>query len=380
MSESSPPPFSAIAGLTQSPGSRRLLDVRPIQAILVAAGAFGFLWYPLARLPNPTPIDPLWMRSVISSLCLLAAAILFHPKAARWRNHLVTALAAVVSVHNLYLLTANGFSKRYVVIIFLCVGCCGLVLANMKAFFAYTAALALAAPWLAWRAPWVPGHLYWQVGAGVATISLVTALRIWRRQLVEANTRDKLVSARDFFHEVINAIPDPLFVKDTATGAVISNRAFKDLHREDLTEAIGQGAAVTQPATKARSGGWVEHDFNLTHGDNRTATIAAKVATVSLMEGRMFQVAVLRDVSERKQLEAALETKLLELQQAHTKVMRLRGLLHKCTHCGRIRRDEDQWQGLLSYIEHNSNARFSHVICGGCLAQHHPEDTGETSL
>lgn len=373
------PLFSALAGLTQSSSRRRPLDVRPIQAILVAAGAFGFLWFPLAGLVVPKPIDPLWMRSVISSYCLFAAAILFHPKVARCRNHLVSALAAMVTVHNLYLLTANGFSKRYMIIVLLCVACCGLVLADLKAFFAYSLVIVLAAPWLAWRAPAVDGQLYWQVGMGVATIQLVTALRIWRRTRVEANIRQKLESARDFFHEVICAIPDPLFVKDTTTGAVISNKAFQDLHREDLIDAIGQGAAFNSKASNTTSKDWIEQDFNVVHDESRTATVAAKVATVTLLEDRLFHVAVLRDVSERKQLEAALETKILELQDAQTKVKRLQGLLPKCTHCGRIRRNEDQWQGLLSYIEHNSDALFSHVICGSCLAQHHPDDSGDSS-
>ncbi len=50
----------------------------------------------------------------------------------------------------------------------------------------------------------------------------------------------------------------------------------------------------------------------------------------------------------------------------------LRGLLPICSHCKRIRNDEDQWELLETYISSHSSSRFSHGICPECRELHYP--------
>ena len=73
------------------------------------------------------------------------------------------------------------------------------------------------------------------------------------------------------------------------------------------------------------------------------------------------------------ELQNALATKIDELQKALDHVKTLQGILPICMHCHRIRNDEESWQRLEQYLEHHSDAEFSHSICPECLEKHYPK-------
>lgn len=54
-------------------------------------------------------------------------------------------------------------------------------------------------------------------------------------------------------------------------------------------------------------------------------------------------------------------------------VRMLEGLLPICSHCKRIRDEDDRWERLEQYITARSEARFSHSICPCCVRQHYTE-------
>ncbi|TAL10443.1 MAG: hypothetical protein EPO02_07470 [Nitrospirae bacterium] len=60
-----------------------------------------------------------------------------------------------------------------------------------------------------------------------------------------------------------------------------------------------------------------------------------------------------------------------ELEQALREVKVLQGLLPICSHCKKIRNDQNQWQPVESYIKAHSAADFSHGICPECLDKHY---------
>lgn len=72
-------------------------------------------------------------------------------------------------------------------------------------------------------------------------------------------------------------------------------------------------------------------------------------------------------------LEAALAGKVKELEEALSHVKQLQGLLPICMFCKKIRDDSDTWHALESYIERNSQAMFSHSLCGDCREEHYPQ-------
>jgi DNA-binding response OmpR family regulator len=77
-------------------------------------------------------------------------------------------------------------------------------------------------------------------------------------------------------------------------------------------------------------------------------------------------------------LEEALADKVRELQEALSHVKQLQGLLPICMFCKKIRDDSDTWHRLETYIERNSEAMFSHSLCGDCRKEHYPVPAGVT--
>jgi DNA-binding response OmpR family regulator len=75
-------------------------------------------------------------------------------------------------------------------------------------------------------------------------------------------------------------------------------------------------------------------------------------------------------------LEEALAEKVKELQDALSHVKQLQGLLPICMFCKKIRDDSDTWHRLETYIERNSEAMFSHSLCGDCRREHYPVPAG----
>jgi len=56
-----------------------------------------------------------------------------------------------------------------------------------------------------------------------------------------------------------------------------------------------------------------------------------------------------------------------------TEVNTLKDLIPVCSHCRRVRRDDEAYESLELYISKNSSVRFSHGICPECLAKHYPQ-------
>jgi phosphoserine phosphatase RsbU/P len=72
-------------------------------------------------------------------------------------------------------------------------------------------------------------------------------------------------------------------------------------------------------------------------------------------------------------LQQALAARVVELQGALANVRKLSGLLPICAYCKSIRNDKDYWQQIESFVGERSDAQFSHSICPGCMAKHHPD-------
>jgi len=54
----------------------------------------------------------------------------------------------------------------------------------------------------------------------------------------------------------------------------------------------------------------------------------------------------------------------------------LKGILPVCSHCKKIRDQENNWQPIEGYISERSEADFSHGICPECAQIHYPEFLG----
>jgi DNA-binding response OmpR family regulator len=72
-------------------------------------------------------------------------------------------------------------------------------------------------------------------------------------------------------------------------------------------------------------------------------------------------------------LEKSLQSKVRELEEAAEHVRELQGMIPICMHCKRIRNQEQLWERVETYIEHRSDARFSHALCAECLDKYYPD-------
>ncbi len=85
---------------------------------------------------------------------------------------------------------------------------------------------------------------------------------------------------------------------------------------------------------------------------------------------------VVRDITERKEAEAAREHLITSLQHALANVKKLAGLLPICAGCKQIRDDKGYWNQVETYIEEHTGTRFTHGMCPDCLKKYFPEFAG----
>ena len=78
-------------------------------------------------------------------------------------------------------------------------------------------------------------------------------------------------------------------------------------------------------------------------------------------------LAMITDISERKEMEREREVLIGELQTALANVKTLKGLLPVCAWCSKVRDESGGWQPMEVYIRIHSDANFSHGICPECL-------------
>ena len=60
------------------------------------------------------------------------------------------------------------------------------------------------------------------------------------------------------------------------------------------------------------------------------------------------------------------------LQDSLAQIKQLKGFIPICAHCKKIRNDEGFWQKVEVYIEHHSDATFSHGVCPECIEKYYP--------
>ena len=84
-------------------------------------------------------------------------------------------------------------------------------------------------------------------------------------------------------------------------------------------------------------------------------------------------IAVVRDVTAQKELEAERVELIGKLQNALNEVNTLQGIIPICSHCKKIRDEAGAWNQLEAYISKHSEAKFSHGICPECAEKHYPE-------
>ena len=66
------------------------------------------------------------------------------------------------------------------------------------------------------------------------------------------------------------------------------------------------------------------------------------------------------------ELQANLNERVRELEEALTRVRQLQRILPICSYCKKVRNDRDYWEQVEAYISEHVDVRFSHGICPAC--------------
>ena len=88
--------------------------------------------------------------------------------------------------------------------------------------------------------------------------------------------------------------------------------------------------------------------------------------------GLWNSVGIVRDISDRKQIEKEKEILISSLKKALDEIKTLKGIVPICAHCKKIRDDKGFWNHLEIYIQEHSEAEFSHGICPDCKKKLYP--------
>jgi PAS domain S-box-containing protein len=134
-------------------------------------------------------------------------------------------------------------------------------------------------------------------------------------------------SLQPFLSEIIDAVADPIFVKDEEHRWILLNRAMCDLLGYERKDLIGKSDFDFFPEDEAhifwtkddevfRSGQTVENEEFLTGADGSTHIISTKKSVFVNEKGKKVLVGVVRDLTQLKRSEQELRVARDQAQRA----------------------------------------------------------------
>jgi two-component system, NtrC family, sensor kinase len=136
-------------------------------------------------------------------------------------------------------------------------------------------------------------------------------------ELARIRVQSELERTRDFLRNTLNALPDPVFVKDRAHRFVVMNSAFCRVLGRTEQELLGMSDYDVVPAHEAdivwkkdeevfAAGEPRENEETLTDSSGSSRILLTKKAPFTASGGEPFIVGILRDVTEWRRLEMQL--------------------------------------------------------------------------
>lgn len=349
---------------------------------LVSLGVAVYVaWHPLARLLSPQGFDPFYERALLGTACLLLVACSFL---GTWRRHLDWFVLVAIyagTFHHLLLVARNNLSMPYLLAHFILLGALCPILGNLRATAVYLLAVTTGAAVTAWLSGADLASRLTLV-AGSFVLSTVATAGAWRSQTLERAGRRQVKQVGQFFRNLVDVMPDPVYARSVKGDWQLTNDAFdrglRSTQQELSTEVNLAAPEVVAALQRTESmalatGHTMERDVVFVALDGQKRVVSLKVGAPQLRSGEQIVVGLIRDVTASRQMEQSLKSKIDELERARREVKRLQGLLPICMHCGSIRADDGRWQSVELYVQEHTEAKFSHGLCDTCLDERYPE-------
>jgi PAS domain S-box-containing protein len=184
-----------------------------------------------------------------------------------------------------------------------------------------------------------------------------------------------------FLGMVLDALPDPVFVKDRAHRFAMVNEAFCRFTGVGRAQLIGRTDRDFFPEHEAdeyvrrddevfESGRENLNEETLTDPTGRTYTISTKKSLYIDAGGRPFLIGVIRDTTEVVAARKEREKLVTDLQAALAEVRTLREILPICSYCHKVRDDQNYWSQLETYLGEHAGVVVSHGVCPECRTKH----------
>jgi two-component system NtrC family sensor kinase len=149
------------------------------------------------------------------------------------------------------------------------------------------------------------------------SVRLLALHRRLQSEGAQGSPQVRLEQKRDFLRNILNAVPDPVFVKDRAHRFVAMNAAFCRVMRRTEEELIGMSDYDFVPKHEAdvfwkkdeevfESGQPNENEEPLTDGEGKSRILLTKKAPFTGKDGELFLVGVIRDITDSRRLEMQL--------------------------------------------------------------------------
>jgi diguanylate cyclase (GGDEF)-like protein/PAS domain S-box-containing protein len=143
-----------------------------------------------------------------------------------------------------------------------------------------------------------------------------------------AHLEEELKRSKDFLQGIINTVADPIFVKDRNHKWIVLNEAFANLLGHSIDTLINGSPEKFFPEKEADifweqaelvflSGKSSENEETFTDSLGNTYFMATKRSLHKDAAGNLFLVGVLRDITERKQMEEELRRTAAELTRSN---------------------------------------------------------------